>query len=140
MSLRVSEAEAIRRGWINKPKKKSGSNSKQVNTGDGTPQKILFEALKEACPELNVEWEKKKLIPNRRFEVDIFIPPRLAIEVDGFKFHRSKNTFQKDRQRRNIFTENGYIVLQYFSGEIFKLESRAEIIEQIKRINNDSNN
>ena len=137
MTLRVSEKEAVARGWIARSSKKDKAkspSSKLSNTGEGTPQYVLYHALKEFAPDIDVAWEKTKLIPNRRFITDMFIAPNLVIEVDGFGFHRSKFAFQKDRVRQNIFAEHGFVVLRYYTGQILNPSHRVNVLEQIVRM------
>jgi hypothetical protein len=136
MSLRFTEKEAIARGWI-KPNTKPAppkGGSKELNTGEGTPQFILYHVLKSYAPDIPLHWERSNLIPGRRFVTDLFIPPKLVIEVDGFGYHRSKFSFQKDRIRQNIFAEHGFIVLRYYTGQIHNDEKRVAVLEQIVRV------
>ena len=132
--LRVSLQEAIDKGWVSPAPHlhRSDRPSKARNTGEGTPQYILYRALKKKAPNLRIEWEKAGLIKGRKFVVDIYIPDgKLCIEIDGFQYHRSLNTFKKDRHRQNLFVLHGYRVLRYHTGEIFDLEARRTIVEEI---------
>lgn len=121
-------------GWVKRKAKPKQASTKLLNTSTGTPQYILFQALKLFAPNITVIWEQAGLIPGRRFVVDLFVPPRLIIEVDGFGFHRSKASFQKDRLRQNIFAEHGYVVLRYYTGQIHSSEQRLKVLEQIVRV------
>jgi hypothetical protein len=140
MSFRVSEREALKRGWIKSPVRRvKGISSKIANTGNGTPQKKLYARFKKRYPGIPLEWEKKKLISGRRFETDLFIPPKLVIEVDGFQFHRSKQSFQTDRIRQNLFASHGFIVLRYFTKQIHNESELGKVIDQIFKVHTEIN-
>lgn len=95
-----------------------------------SPQKILFDALTARMPG-KPQWEVEKLIPGRRFSADIFIEPNVVIEMDGFRFHRSKPAFQTDRDRQNLFAMHGYRVIRAYAGQIFDGERLQELVELI---------
>jgi very-short-patch-repair endonuclease len=42
-----------------------------------------------------------------------FLAQRLAIEVDGFAYHRDRNRFQRDRTRQNALVNLGWTVLRF---------------------------
>lgn len=128
---RLLDADGASQRELGSPRKRG--NSKAHNTGKGTPQRILYEALRESAPEgTRIEWERKGLIDGRRYEVDIYLPDaRLCVEVDGFQFHRSLQAFKKDRERQNAFVLAGYRVLRYTTKEVYTLASRRRIVEEI---------
>jgi very-short-patch-repair endonuclease len=143
MAYRISIQEAEKMGIISpdckkKPRHKQLS-SKLVNTGEGTPQHLLYKTFIKRFPDIPMEWEKKKLIPGRRFQIDLFIPNKLIIEVDGYQFHRSLGAFKKDRIRQNILAEHGFIVLRYFSKQIFDIGELEIIVQQIASIHKERN-
>lgn len=91
------------------------------------PQKIIYDALCELLPG-RVEWEVKGLIPGRQFRADIRIG-RVVVEMDGFRFHRSKSAFQDDRDRQNLFVAHGYLPLRCYAAQAFKPELREQFLQ-----------
>ncbi|WP_307827056.1 endonuclease domain-containing protein [Gordonia rubripertincta] len=52
--------------------------------------------------------------PSCGYEIDVaFIPRMVAVELDGFAFHRDAGTFQRDRTRRNALIAAGWTVLNF---------------------------
>jgi hypothetical protein len=97
---------------------------------DGSPQKILFDDLCQRLPGIP-QWEVTGLIPGRKFRADIFIAPSIVVEMDGFQFHRSKEAFQKDRMRQNLFVANGFKIIRVFAKQVFCPAMRKELVDQI---------
>jgi len=129
---RVDFSEAIRRGWIEPKGDCRQTCSRRRNTAEGTPQRILYETLIESASGVTIEWEKKGLIPGRRFVVDIYLPEsRICIEQDGFGYHRSLQAFKKDRERQNQFMLAGYRVLRFYSEEVFNTTKRLRLVHRI---------
>jgi very-short-patch-repair endonuclease len=86
---------------------------------EADPQLILTKALRDRLGHSAVQSEVAGLIPGRKFRADIVIPTaRLVIEFDGFKYHRSKAAFQKDRERQNLFVAHGWRVLRFFNKQV----------------------
>lgn len=77
------------------------------------------------------QWEVKDLIPGRRIRADIFIPPCVIVEMDGYRFHKSLDAFKKDRKRQNLLTANGFLVFRTFAKEVFDEEERRALVEMI---------
>ena len=95
------------------------------------PQRRLFEALCKALPGIP-EWEREGLIPGRKFRADVFLPQScICVEVDGFAFHKSKQAFQADRMRSNLFTLHGYRLIHAFTKQILDDAMLAELVELI---------
>jgi len=47
-------------------------------------------------------------------EVDfLFAAERLVVEVDGYRFHRSRRAFERDRERDALLAAAGYRVLRF---------------------------
>lgn len=136
--MRLSIKDAIKLGLIEKPsplKKQSTQRHNVVARKDIFPQVILYDALRLAMPDVEIIYEAKGVIPNRKFRIDIYIPAtRLAIEMDGFQYHRSKDAFQSDRMRQNILVENNIAVLRFFTKQI--LNSLEDSVNMIKNIHN----
>lgn len=52
--------------------------------------------------------------PSCGYEIDVaFIPQIVAVELDGFAFHRDAGAFQNDRTRRNALIAAGWTVLNF---------------------------
>jgi very-short-patch-repair endonuclease len=49
-----------------------------------------------------------------RAEIDFaYVPQKIAIELDGFRFHRDWGVFHRDRRRANALTNLGWRVLRF---------------------------
>jgi very-short-patch-repair endonuclease len=106
------------------------------------PQQLIYEAL-IAVEGLEVCWEQDNLIPGRKFRADIYLPAsKVIVEMDGFKYHRSKDAFQSDRMRQNLFVEHGFHVLRFFARQVF--HDIDAVVDQILRVHShyrqDNNN
>lgn len=99
------------------------------NDAAANPQKIIYDALCELLPG-RVEWEVKGLIPGRQFRADIRIG-RVVVEMDGFRFHKSKTAFQDDRDRQNLFVAHGYLPLRCYAAQAFKPELREQFLQLV---------
>lgn len=113
-----------------KPRPSSGS--KEYLESDRSPQRILFNALNERLPGLPV-WEAKGLIPDRKFRTDIFLPPRVVIEMDGYAFHRDLESFKKDRMKQNLYVANGFLPIRAYASQIFDANELRELVDLIAR-------
>lgn len=129
MPVRLSVEQAQRLGII-PPAARARCSTREKQRD---PQRILYDALCRRLPDEDIEYEALGLIPGRRFRADIWIPrSRIAVEMDGFQYHRSKAAFQADRERQNLFAAQGITVLRYFARQVFRdLES---VIEQIAEV------
>lgn len=156
MSLRITPQEAAERGFISKTEaqqmlgKMRGGRRSQLVPGlsaqaqpaakarkpraydpeADTPQRRLFNALLERLPG-RVEWEKKGLVPGRKFAADIFITPNLVVELDGFEYHSSLEAFQKDRERKNLIEAMGYRVFHAYAGQVLDEDARRRLVDLI---------
>jgi very-short-patch-repair endonuclease len=106
------------------------SGSKEYLESANSPQKILFDALCRRLPGLPI-WEAQGLIPGREFRTDIFIPPKVVIEMDGYAFHRAKEAFQADRRKQNLYVAHGYLPIRAYAGQIFKADELNELVDLI---------
>ncbi|MCG7634857.1 type IV toxin-antitoxin system AbiEi family antitoxin domain-containing protein [Gordonia McavH-238-E] len=53
-------------------------------------------------------------MPTLGHVIDFAFPDtKIAVEIDGFAFHRDVATFQRDRTKRNLLTANGWTVLNF---------------------------
>lgn len=100
------------------------------------PQRKLYDALCEALPGVP-EWEREGLIPDRKFRADIYLPTSaICVEVDGFAFHKSKQAFQADRMRSNLFTLHGYRLFHAYTKQILDEEMLSDLVTMIVQANN----
>lgn len=64
--------------------------------------------------------------PSCGYVIDFaFLDRMVAVEIDGFAFHRDAQTFQRDRARRNALIAAGWTVLNYTWGD---LRARAHYV------------
>lgn len=55
-------------------------------------------------------------VAGRTFRVDLAYPDvRLAIELDGWEFHRTRTAFDQDRSRANALVVGGWTVVRFTS-------------------------
>ena len=79
-------------------------------------------------------------IPNLRialngasYEIDVAFPKaRLAIEVDGFRYHSGDERFQRDRTKQNALTSTGWRVLRFTWADLS--DRPGYVIEQIRHM------
>ena len=68
------------------PKAEPAPAAKQLNAekkaDNEIPQRRLFDALRMHLPE--AQWEREGLIEGRKYRADIFVPPNIILEMDGF--------------------------------------------------------
>lgn len=55
----------------------------------------------------------------------------IAIEIDGFRFHKEEHSFINDRKRDRDLLEHGYDVIRIAAKEIFKSYEPAQQVERI---------
>ncbi|MDG1580836.1 hypothetical protein [Pseudomonas sp. GOM6] len=108
------------------------AGSKGYVEQETSPQKILFDALCARLPG-RVQWEAVDLVPGREFSADIFIPPYVVVEMDGFAFHRSKKAFQSDRDRQNLFVSLGYRPIRAYTKQVLDATRLTELVNLIER-------
>jgi len=83
--------------------------------GDSNLESRVFEALVAAGLPAPVR-QQKVVVGSRTYYVDLSYPELLiAIEVDGFEFHRGRTSFDGDRRRQNDLVRGGWIVLRFTS-------------------------
>lgn len=84
------------------------------------PDEVLWLAVSSSYPEAQREFEGS--VPGRRFRIDIaLVNEKIAIEVDGWQYHgKFKSAHQSDRERQNLLAVQGWLVLRFTSGQIFK--------------------
>ncbi|MDH0961059.1 hypothetical protein N5C54_25090, partial [Pseudomonas chengduensis] len=118
-----SSGETSRKGLV--------PGTDEYNDAASNPQKIIYEALQAMFPG-RVDWEVQGLIPGRKFRADIKIG-RVVIEMDGFAFHKTKQAFQNDRDRQNLYVAHGYLPLRCYAAQAFRPELQSEFLEVVRR-------
>ncbi len=114
-----------------KPDGKLAPGSKGYTEQDTSPQRILFEALRKRFPDRDIIWEAPGLIPGRKFSADILIAPRVVVEMDGFAFHRSKDAYQGDRDRQNLYVAHGFLPIRAYAKQVFDPDLRERLLDLI---------
>lgn len=159
MGARISAQDAAKRGLITKaeadvidgaargrklntlastptlpPNKPRSSAAKQLaaaeREGNQIPQRRLFDALCARLPGIPV-WEREGLIEGRKFRADIFLPPDLVVEVEGYGFHSQLDAYKKDRLRSNLFVLGGFRVFRVFTKQCLDADMLGELVDQI---------
>ncbi|MCR8895750.1 DUF559 domain-containing protein [Gordonia sp. GONU] len=70
-------------------------------------------------------------MPALGYVIDFAIPlAKVAVEIDGFAFHRDAAAFRRDRLKRNLLTADGWTVLNFTWADL--VERPAEVVEEIK--------
>jgi len=73
--------------------------------------------------------QHKVVVDARTYYIDLAYPDALlAIEVDGFEFHRGRTVFDADRVRQNDLVSAGWTVLRFTSRS-----TRDEIVAVVRR-------
>ena len=55
-------------------------------------------------------------VGGRTFRIDLAYPARrLAIELDGWEFHRTRTAFDDDRARANLLVTHGWTLVRFTS-------------------------
>ena len=73
-------------------------------------QAIVGAGLPEPVRQLRV------VVDDRVYFLDLAYPQvKLAIEVDGFEYHRGRGVFDRDRSRQNDLVRAGWTVLRFTS-------------------------
>ncbi len=68
-------------------------------------------------------------------EIDaVWAQQRLAVELDGFAYHRTRTAFQHDRDRANDLTQAGYTVLRFTHADVTRRPSdvAAQLRQQLR--------
>lgn len=82
-------------------------------------------------------WEMKKVVPDRRFSIDIALPLlHIAIEVDGWQYHgKYKRDFIRDREKDRALLLAGWRVVRFTAGEIrHDCDRVLRIVESVARL------
>lgn len=83
--------------------------------GDSNLETRVYEAIVAAGLPTPVR-QHAVVVGTRRYYIDLAYPHLLiAIEVDGFDYHRGRSSFDDDRRRQNDLVRAGWIVLRFTS-------------------------
>jgi very-short-patch-repair endonuclease len=83
--------------------------------GDSDLETRCCDALREAGLPLPIRQHPVKIGGNR-YRIDLAYPcERIAVELDGFDFHRSRTSFDADRARGNALVLAGWQLLRFTS-------------------------
>lgn len=86
-------------------------------------QKILFSIIKKRFPD--AEYEKRGILSNKMFELDIFIPSlMIAIELDGEYWHSLSQVTEREGRKNSDCTDNGILLIRIPWKEFF-IDSRS---------------
>lgn len=130
--MRVKSLKELGKGgWTISPKYAGELEQAKKSKGakGSPPHDLLWNSISTRRHDAVREYANA--VPGRKYRLDIAIPSvRLAIEVDGWEFHgKYLADFQRDRQRQNLLTLNGWRILRFTAGEIYKEMDRC--IEQV---------
>lgn len=84
------------------------------------PEDVLWMSVRASYPEAVREYQGA--IPGRRFRIDVaLVDEKIAIECDGWQYHgKFKSAHESDRERQNLLAVQGWLILRFTSGQIFK--------------------
>ncbi|AZZ81092.1 type IV toxin-antitoxin system AbiEi family antitoxin domain-containing protein [Gordonia alkanivorans] len=70
-------------------------------------------------------------MPAYGYIIDFAIPHvKVAVEIDGFAFHRDAAAFRRDRLKRNLLVANGWTVLNFTWADL--VERPTEIVDEVR--------
>jgi very-short-patch-repair endonuclease len=73
------------------------------------------------------------LSAGRRFELDFAFPAqRIAIEIDGYRYHSESDRFQRDRTKQNALVAAGWRVLRFTWADI--TERPAAVLAEVTQL------
>lgn len=95
-------------------------SSKKIDVGSPIHDLLCAELDRSNCKDY--VRELKGAIVGRNFRLDIAYPQsKLGIEVDGWQNHgKTKDGFQVDREKQNLYTLAGWRILRYTAADIYK--------------------
>lgn len=132
MALRLSREDAEKLGVapskLARPTSGKSKSQKTSTAQERSPlQARLYETLRllPETREFPWEWEVSRVIPGRRFSVDIAMrlspTHKLAIEVDGLRHHGlSRDGFYRDREKDDLLGLHDWTVIRVPAGLISK--------------------
>lgn len=73
--------------------------------------------------------------PERRWRFDVaYVNQKLAIELNGFRFHGSAKARRNDAEKSNAAVEMGWRVLTFPANEVFNKTKLAAMVDLISRV------
>lgn len=104
-----------------------GERLPQYNPGDSDLEVRVLRWIVEAGLPEPVQQHKVSVNGNK-FRIDLAYPhEKIALEVDGFKFHADRSSFDHDRFRSNLLTAVGWRILRFTSNS-----SQEHMIKSIR--------
>ncbi len=84
------------------------------------PEDVLWMSVRASYPKAVREYQGA--VPGRRFRIDVaLVDEKIAIECDGWQYHgKFKSAHATDRERQNLLAVEGWLILRFTSGHIFK--------------------
>ena len=130
--LRLPEPNRIEKRKL-KGQTKIGASSPKKGFGSSPPHDILWGLVLDVLIDFGPVREFEGAVEGRRFRLDIAFPScKLCVEVDGWQFHgKYKSAFIQDRIKQNLLVENGWRVLRFTAGQIFK--EKEKVLTQITK-------
>ncbi|NLE96650.1 MAG: DUF559 domain-containing protein [Propionibacterium sp.] len=132
----VAIDEALRRGAATLPEIRDALDFVPRWNGSEKARRLLRRSRNEPWSRLErqahelldkariVDWRGnyEVRVAGQRFFIDIAFPgAKIAIEIDGFDFHRTREAFDRDREKQNLLVLAGWTVLRFTSNTIHKL-------------------
>ena len=93
-------------------------------------------AMRRICRAIDVEDPRMNAfleVAGRRFEVDFHWPRlRLVVEVDGYRFHASRERLNDDRERDQLLTIAGWTVVRFTRDQV--IETPEVVAERLRAL------
>lgn len=89
---------------------------------DSPIEEMFWDAWQNAGgAQRTVELEYQYNIPGTRYRVDFAnIEEKVAIELDGYEYHNSKDQFTNDRKRQRELENLGWRIIRFSGSEVYK--------------------
>lgn len=100
------------------------------------PQRVEELLCVELGRATGVAWMREyRACPTRRWRIDLALPcQKIAIEIEGQRFHGSAKQRRSDSEKNNYLIASGWRTLRYPASSVLARNRRAAIVEQINRI------
>lgn len=132
-ALGLVTPRALRRA-ANNGKGRSGAGRFRKILGLGTPARTRSEAEERLLALVRAAGLPEPRVNSRisRYEIDFFWPEsHLAVEVDGFAFHASRGSFERDRRRDQELMAEGIRVMRITGRQI--LDEPGAVLTRLER-------
>ncbi len=119
--MRLSMAQARRLGLNIAAATPTASRTVVARRARGTmPEDLLWTLVHASYPEAVREYQGA--VAGRRYRIDVaLVGDKIAIECDGWQYHgKFKSAHESDRERQNHLAVNGWLILRFTPGQIFK--------------------